>query len=437
MYDGSIGFLKHHQRQIINDKPVDAVLDFHTIRHTGCSLTYHMKKITPADRLNEIKEYYFSRKLQEVASLNAKGMDIISLGIGGPDRPPHEDVISELCTSASRPDTHGYQLTKGLPELREAYADFYRRHYGVALDPADEILPLIGSKEGITHISLAFLNPGDGVLVPNPGYPTYTSVSRIAGAEIFPYDLTEENGWQPDFEALEKLPLDKIKLMWVNYPHMPTGTPASAGLHEKLIDFGRRHGIVIVHDNPYSFILNPDPRSILSVEGAKDIAIEMNSLSKSHNMPGWRMAMCASNPEFINWILKIKSNVDSGQYLPMMKGAIKALSLGNEWIEEVNAGYRRRRVIAERIMEAAGCRFDPRQQGLFLWGRIPDEIKEVEEFTDKILYEARVFVTPGFIFGSNGNRSIRISLCAPEEKLEEALRRITEWKKGKSDVILD
>ncbi len=385
-------------------------------------------KIIPASRLDHIKEYYFSRKLQEVAALNAQGLDIVSLGIGGPDRPPHPEVIEELCESARRPDTHGYQLTKGLPELRQAYADFYKRFYDVTLDPATEILPLIGSKEGITHISLAFLNPGDGVLVPNPGYPTYTSVSKIVGAEIFPYDLTPENNWYPDFEALEKLPLERIKLMWVNYPHMPTGTPATRELYQRLVDFGRRHGIVIVHDNPYSFILNREPASLLEIEGAKEIAIEMNSLSKSHNMPGWRMAMCASNPEFISWILKVKSNVDSGQFLPMMKGAIKALSLGQDWIDEVNDGYGRRRKIAEEIMSTLGCSFDPRQQGLFLWGRIPDEVEDVEKFTDRILYENRVFITPGFIFGSNGDRYIRISLCATEDRLREALARVSNNK---------
>lgn len=383
-------------------------------------------KISPALRLQDIQEYYFSKKLQEVAALNANGMDIISLGIGGPDRPPHPEVIEELCQWANREDSHGYQLTKGVPELREAYAAFYKRFYGVSLDPTSEILPLIGSKEGITHISLAFLNPGDGVLVPDPGYPTYTSVSKIVGAEIFTYDLTEENDWMPDFDALEKLPLEKIKLMWVNYPHMPTGAPASKELYRKLIEFGKRHSILIVHDNPYSFILNPNPGSILEVEGGKDIAIEMNSLSKSHNMPGWRMAMCASNPEFISWILKVKSNVDSGQYLPMMKAAAKALSLDRDWIDQVNKEYESRRKIAERIMKQLGCRIDPRQQGLFLWGRIPDDIEDVEKFTDSILYNNRVFVTPGFIFGHNGRRYIRISLCAPEEKLTEALERIND-----------
>lgn len=386
-----------------------------------------MKEITPAHRVAEIKEYYFSRKLAEVAKLNAEGKDIVSLGIGGPDRPPHQAVIEELCAEASRPDTHGYQPSKGLPELRRAYADFYQKWYGVELNPDTEILPLIGSKEGILHISMAFLNPGDGVLVPNPGYPTYTSGTKIAGGKIYYYDLKEENGWLPDFDAIEKLPLENIKLMWVNYPHMPTGTPASRSLYEKLIAFGKKHGIVIVHDNPYSFILNPEPMSILSVEGAKEIAIEMNSLSKSHNMPGWRMAMVASNPQFIEWILKVKSNVDSGQFLPMMKGAVKALSAGRDWIEEVNAEYRERRVITEEIMTALGCTFDPSQQGLFLWGRIPEEITDVEEFTDKILYEARVFITPGFIFGSNGDRYIRISLCATKDRLKEALSRINNY----------
>lgn len=383
-----------------------------------------MKKILPAERLSDIKEYYFSRKLAEVAALNEKGMDIISLGVGGPDRPPHPTVVDTLKESASRSDSHGYQMTKGTPALRRAYADFYMKRYGVSLDPDREILPLIGSKEGILHVSMAFLNPGDGVLVPDPGYPTYTSGSRLVGAEVFHYDLTEENGWYPDFDRLKKLPLDRIKLMWVNYPHMPTGTPATRELHRQLIAFGKEHGIVIAYDNPYSFILNPEPLSLLSVEGARDIAIEMNSLSKSHNMPGWRMAMLATNPEFAQWILKVKSNVDSGQFLPMMEGAVKALGLGEDWTQEVNAEYAGRRKIAGEIMTALGCSYDDRQQGLFLWGRIPEEIDDVEKFTDRILYENRVFITPGFIFGSNGNRYVRISLCATRARLEEALARI-------------
>ncbi len=380
--------------------------------------------VHPADRVNDIKEYYFSRKLREVAALNAKGLDIISLGIGGPDRPPHPDVISTLAEAASQSDTHSYQPYVGIPQLREAFAEWYKTHYNVELDSVKEIQPLIGSKEGILHTTLAFVNPGDGVLVPNPGYPTYTSVSRLAQAEIFNYDLTEENGWMPDFEALERLPLDHIKLMWINYPHMPTGTPASLELFEKIVDFGRRHNIVIVNDNPYSFILNDKPLSILQIDGARDIAIEMNSLSKSHNMAGWRIGMLASNPTFIQWILKVKSNIDSGQFKPMQLAAVKALQAGNDWYDEVNTVYSRRRKIAEKIMDELGCAFDPAQQGLFLWGRIPSSAAGSEEMADNILYNARVFITPGFIFGSNGERFIRISLCATEQKMEEALERI-------------
>jgi putative aminotransferase len=385
--------------------------------------------ITPANRVSEVKEYYFSKKLREIAGLNAKGADIISLGVGGPDRPPHADVIASLCEEAAKHDTHGYQPYVGLPVLRQAFAEWYKKFYNVTLDPEKEIQPLIGSKEGILHISLAFLNPGDGVLVPNPGYPTYSSVSKLAEAKLYSYDLTGENGWEPDFDKLEELPLDKIKLMWVNYPNMPTGTPANKELFEKLIAFGKKHNIVIVNDNPYSFILNDNPMSILSIEGAGDIAIEMNSLSKSHNMAGWRIAMVASNPTFIEWILKVKSNIDSGQFKPMMIAAAKALKCDKEWYEEVNKAYRSRRLVAEEIMNILGCSFDPGQRGLFLWGRIPADVENVEAFADKILYEARVFITPGFIFGSNGDRYIRISLCATEEKMKEALRRIKEMNK--------
>ncbi len=387
-----------------------------------------MTKIQPADRVAEIKEYYFSRKLREVARLNAEGKDIISLGIGGPDLPPAPQVIDTLTETARRDDSHSYQNFRGIPELREAFADWYQRFYGVALNPDTEIQPLIGSKEGILYVSLAFLNPGDGVLVPNPGYPTYTSASKIVGAEIFNYDLTQENGWYPDFEAMEKLPLERIKLMWINYPQMPTGAPASEALYRKIIDFGRKHNIVIAHDNPYSFILNDHPVSLLSVEGAKDIAIEMNSLSKSHNMAGWRVAMLATNPEFLEWIIKVKSNVDSGQFLPVMRAAAAALRLPDDWYRKVNETYSRRRRIAEEIMTAIGCTFDPSQRGLFLWGRIPEEAEGSEALADKILYRARVFVTPGFIFGSNGDRYIRISLCAKEPALKEALRRVKEYK---------
>ena len=380
--------------------------------------------IRPADRISVVEEYYFSRKLREVAAMNAAGADVISLGIGGPDRPPHPSVIETLAADAARPDTHGYQPYVGLPELRNAFAQWYERSYGVSLNPANEIQPLIGSKEGILHISMAFINPGDAVLLPNPGYPTYTSVSRLVGAEIINYDLTENNHWHPDFDALERLPLDRVKIMWVNYPHMPTGARASLELFERLVDFGRRHNILIVNDNPYSFILNDNPLSILQVEGANDVCIEMNSLSKSHNMPGWRIGLLASNAKFVNWVLRVKSNIDSGQFHPMMTAAVKALSAGKDWYDELNGEYARRRKVAERIMDALECRFDPSQSGLFLWGRIPDRYADVEELTEMILHEKRVFITPGFIFGSNGARYIRISLCATLSRMEEALQRI-------------
>lgn len=385
-------------------------------------------RICPSRRVRQVKEYYFSKKLKEVAALNAKGMDIISLGIGGPDRPPHQSVVDRLCAEARKDNTHGYQPYVGLPALRKAYADWYSRWYGVELDPDKEIQPLIGSKEGILHITLAFVNPGDAVLVPNPGYPTYTSVSKLAEAEILTYNLKEENGWYPDFDELERMPLDRVKLMWVNYPNMPTGAPATMELYEKIVDFGRRHGIVIVNDNPYSFILNDNPISLLSVPGAKDIAIEMNSLSKSHNMAGWRMGMLASNPQFVEWILKVKSNIDSGQFRPAMEAAVEALSCDAAWYAELNGVYAERRKVAERIMQTLGCSFDLSQKGLFLWGRIPDAEESSEAFADRILYNARVFLTPGFIFGSNGERYIRISLCATEEKMREALKRIEEMK---------
>ena len=386
------------------------------------------KPIAPARRLDSVKEYYFSKKLKEIAQLNANGADIISLGIGGPDRPPHRDVIDTLCSEAAVPSNHSYQPYVGIPQLRQAFAAWYLHYYGVSLDANTEIQPLIGSKEGILHTTLAFVNPGDGVLVPNPGYPTYSSVSRLAEAEIFTYDLLESNNWQPDFDQLEAMPLDKIKLMWVNYPNMPTGAQASMELFQRLVDFGKRHGIVIVNDNPYSFILHEKPLSILAVPGAKDIAIEMNSMSKSHNMAGWRIGMLASNPQFIQWILKVKSNIDSGQFKPMMLAAVKALEAPDSWYEDVNATYSRRRKIAEKIMATLGCSFDPRQGGLFLWGKIADDMESAEAVSDMLLYDARVFITPGFIFGSNGNRYIRISLCATEEKMNEALERIIEMK---------
>ena len=385
------------------------------------SKTYH---IEPAQRLGSVSEYYFSRKLKEVAAMNAAGKGVISLGIGSPDMPPSEETVETLCTEAHNPNGHGYQPYVGIPELREAFARFYKRWYNVELDAKSEIQPLIGSKEGILHVTLAFVNPGEQVLVPNPGYPTYTSLSRLLGAEVVNYDLKEENGWMPDFEALERMDLSRVKLMWTNYPNMPTGANATMELYERLVDFARRKGIVIVNDNPYSFILNNSPMSILAVEGAKECCIEFNSMSKSHNMPGWRIGMIAANPTFISWILKVKSNIDSGMYRALQLAAVKALDADATWYEGNNANYAARRKTAEAIMDTLGCSYDESQVGMFLWGRIPDYLADVEELTERILYEARVFIVPGFIFGSNGSRYIRISLCAKNEMLEEALNRI-------------
>ena len=387
--------------------------------------------IQPANRLSLVSEYYFSRKLKEVAKMNAEGKDIISLAIGSPDMPPSKETIEVLCENAKRADAHGYQPTVGIPELRGAMADFYKRWYGVELNPATEIQPLIGSKEGILHVTLALCNPGDKVLVPNPGYPTYTSLSKILGQEIVNYDLLEENGWQPDFNQLEKMDLTGVKLMWTNYPNMPTGGRATKELYERLVAFAKKHEIVIVNDNPYSFILNRDEHlSILQVEGAKDCCIEFNSMSKSHNMPGWRVGLLATNSTFVQWILKIKSNIDSGTFRPLQLAAAQAYQNSDDWHTEANIKtYSSRRQIAEQIMTTLGCTFDPKQQGMFLWGRIPEKYGDVEELTEKVLHEARVFITPGFIFGSNGKRYIRISLCAKDEKMKEALKRIQEIMK--------
>ncbi|MCR5180704.1 MAG: aminotransferase class I/II-fold pyridoxal phosphate-dependent enzyme [Bacteroidaceae bacterium] len=383
----------------------------------------------PADRLSLVQEYYFSRKLKEVAQLNAQGKDIISLAIGSPDLPPSERTIDVLCAEARKANGHGYQPTIGTPELRQAMATFYQRWYNVSLNPATEIQPLIGSKEGILHVTLAFVNPGDQVLVPNPGYPTYTALSRLLGADVVTYDLKEDNGWQPDFEQLEAMDLSKVKLLWTNYPHMPTGAPARRETYERLVQFARRHHIVVVNDNPYSFILNTSERlSLLQVPGAKECCIEFNSMSKSHNMPGWRVGMIATNAEFISWILKVKTNIDSGTFRAMQLAAADALSSSTEdWHREMNINtYARRRVLAEQIMQTLGCSFDPTQVGMFLWGRIPEDIANVEDLTERVLHEARVFITPGFIFGSNGERYIRISLCAKEEIMQAALERIQQ-----------
>ncbi len=387
--------------------------------------------IAPAERVSAVQEYYFSRKLKEVARLNAEGKDIVSLAIGSPDMPPSPQTIDKLCEVARRPDAHGYQPTMGTPELRNAMAGFYKRWYGVDIDPLTEVQPLIGSKEGILHVTLAFVNPGDEVLVPNPGYPTYTSLSKILGAKVKNYNLREDNGWQPDFDELERTDLSHVRVMWTNYPNMPTGGNARRDTYERLVEFARRHNIVVVNDNPYSFILNDHPMSLMQIPGAKDCCIEFNSMSKSHNMPGWRVGMCVSNPTFISWILKIKSNIDSGTFRGIQIAAAEAYNTNTpEWHHEANITvYRRRRDIAERIMSALGCSFDSNQVGMFLWGRIPDKYGDAEQLTERVLHEARVFITPGFIFGSNGARYLRISLCASDNRMQEALARIAavEW----------
>ncbi len=382
--------------------------------------------IQPADRLSTVTEYYFSRKLKEVAALNAQGADIISLAIGSPDMPPSPETLDTLCREARRADAHGYQPTAGIPQLRQAMARFYQRWYGVELDPTCEIQPLIGSKEGILHVTLALVNPGEGVLVPNPGYPTYTSLSKLLGARIVNYDLRENDGWQPDFDQLERMDLTGIKLMWTNYPNMPTGGRARRETYERLVRFAREHDIVVVNDNPYSFILNEGEKlSILQVPGAKDCCIEFNSMSKSHNMPGWRVGMLATNATFISWILKVKSNIDSGTFRALQLAAARAYDNTDEWHTAANIQtYARRRAMAREIMDTLHCTYDPDQTGMFMWGRIPEHYEDVEQLTERVLHEAGVFITPGFIFGSNGNRHIRISLCAKDDKFREAVERI-------------
>ncbi len=386
----------------------------------------NLNSIEPADRIKSVSEYYFSVKLAEVARMNAEGKNVISLGVGAPDKMPSEDTINTLVQTAQLHDVHAYQPYTGLPELRSAYAHWYNRIYDVELQ-TDEVLPLIGSKEGILHISMTFLNKGDSVLIPNPGYPTYSSVTNLLEANTILYDLQEDKDWEPDFESLEKMDLSKVKLMWVNYPNMPTGANASIELFQKLVAFGKKHNILICHDNPYSFILNDKPLSILSVEGAMDICIELNSLSKSHNMSGWRMGMLASNSQYVKWVLKAKSNIDSGQFKPMQLATIAALNNSSDWHMQMNEVYAERRVWAERIMELMGCSFDKKQVGLFVWGKLPDNAPDSKVFVDDILYNAKVFITPGAIFGSNGDRFVRISLGSSVEKIEEAYNRIKNY----------
>lgn len=377
-----------------------------------------------AKRLEGISEYYFSQKLREIDSLNKEGKNIINLGIGSPDLPPHPAVIRTLQEEAAKLTVHGYQGYKGIPALRQAFADWYQNWYRVNLDPDTEILPLIGSKEGIVHICMTYLNEGDEALIPNPGYPTYGTAVKLAGGKPLNYNLHEEQNWYPDLEALAAQDLSKVKLMFVNYPHMPTGQQGSKHLFESLIAFAKQHNILLVHDNPYSFILNNHPASLLELSGAKDVVLELNSLSKSHNMAGWRIGMLCGAKERIEEVLRFKSNMDSGMFMPMQLAAAKALSLGADWYDHINSIYAERRTKVYQILDMLGCSYSPNQVGLFVWAKIPDQYADGYALSDKILYESGVFLTPGGIFGSQGNGYIRISLCGDLSRFEQAIARI-------------
>lgn len=383
-------------------------------------------KVKPAIRTESVQEYYFSQKLAQIDRMRKEGANIINLGIGSPDQPPSGKTIETLIAEAQKPTSHGYQSYTGIPALRKAFAEWYKKYFHVDLNPDNEILPLMGSKEGIMHISLAFVNPGDEVLVPDPGYPTYTSVTNLAGGIVRKYDLTEKTGWLPDLDTLENSDLSRVKLMWINYPHMPTGTRGSIALYEKLVIFSGKNNILLINDNPYSFILNKEYISLLAVEGSKETALELNSLSKSQNMAGWRIGMVAGHQEYIKNVLKVKSNMDSGMFLPMQAAAAEALNNPESWYNTVNEVYFRRRKIVEEIMDILKCRYNKDQAGLFVWGAIPEEIGSCEDYIENILLNTNVFITPGFIFGKNGERYIRISLCATEEKLQEAKERIVK-----------
>ncbi len=378
--------------------------------------------IATADRLHSVQEYYFSRKLREVRQLISEGKPVINMGIGSPDLAPDITVIEAMQKAMFDDKAHEYQSYQGLPELRKGMADFYKNHFNVDLDFNTEVLPLMGSKEGIMHISLAFLNQGDEVLIPNPGYPTYASVTELVQAKAVYYDLSAATNWQPDFDALEKLDLSKVKLMWVSYPHMPTGVNGTLELFEKLIAFGKKHTILIVNDNPYSFVLNGNPLSILQVEGSSAIALELNSLSKTYNMAGWRVGMVLGNPTLIDAVLKVKSNMDSGMFYGIQKGAIEALKLGSDWFEKQNEIYTKRRNLIYKLAEKLNCVFDKDSVGLFVWAKLPANILS-EKFIDEVLLEKHIFITPGTIFGSNGEGYIRFSLCVTEEKIAEAISR--------------
>lgn len=385
-------------------------------------------EIEVAKRLQHTEEYYFSKKLREIDALNQGGANVLNLGIGSPDLPPHPEVVQTLVDYASKPNTHAYQSYRGVPALRQAVATWYDRYYGVTLDADTQVLPLIGSKEGIVHICMTYLQEGDQVLVPNPGYPTYASAVRLSGATVVPYALSEALGWFPDLDALEQQDLSAIKMMWVNYPHMPTGAAATAEFFERVVAFARKHRILLCHDNPYSFILNDRPRSLMTTKGAMDVAIELNSLSKSANMAGWRIGMLVANATRINDILRFKSNMDSGMFLPAQMAAAKALSLGPEWYQTLNETYRERRQYVFNILDTLGCTYDLQQVGMFVWAKIPANYASGYALSDDVLNQARVFITPGGIFGDAGNAYVRISLCAPIERFEEAIARIKTRK---------
>jgi aspartate/methionine/tyrosine aminotransferase len=381
-------------------------------------------------RLDNIGEYYFSQKLREIAKLNAEGKNIINLGIGSPDLPPHPEVIQTLQEEAAKPSVHGYQGYKGVPELRNAFAAWYKKWYDVSLDPETEILPLIGSKEGIMHLCMTYLDKGDQALVPNPGYPTYSSAVKLAGGECVSYELAEQNNWKPDFEKLQQLveKSSRVKLMFVNYPHMPTGQLPDRELLENIIAFAKKNNILVCHDNPYSFILNDKPMSMLSVDGAKEVAVELNSLSKSHNMAGWRVGILCGAKQFVDDVLRFKSNMDSGMFLPLQLAAAKALQAGKAWHDELNKVYAKRKALVVELMNTIGCEPSPNQAGLFVWARVPAEYKDGYALSDELLYQSNVFITPGGIFGPAGEKFIRISLCTTEEKLKQAIGRVQKVK---------
>ena len=382
------------------------------------------KSFQVASRLSGIEEYYFSQKLRQIDVMNKAGKQVINLGIGSPDLPPHPDVIKTLQEEASKPNQHGYQNYKGSPVLRKAISGWYKKWYDVELNPDTEILPLIGSKEGIMHVCMTYINEGDLVLIPNPGYPTYKSAAKIAGANILAYTLTKENNWFPDFEELEKIDLAKVSLMFVNYPQMPTGQLPDKKMFEELIAFAKKYDILICHDNPYSFILNDKPLSLLSIEGAKEVVIELNSLSKSHNMAGWRIGMLCGAKQRIEEVLRFKSNMDSGMFLPMQLAAAKALELDQDWYDSINTVYKERRNKIFELLNLLNCSYDERQAGLFIWAEIPDQFTDGYQLSDQVLNTSNIFITPGGIFGSAGNKYIRVSLCATVEKISEAINRI-------------